>query len=89
MSCFCNGSPTLPPPPTSLGRTNCYKKVRAAEDLLALTRSMKEAWLFGQLGSELGVVDPKTDENAREAGLALQRLAAGSTREPEKGDRIA
>ena len=50
---------------------------------------MKEAWLFGQLGSELGVVDPKTDENAREAGLALQRLAAGSTREPEKGDRIA
>jgi len=49
--------------------------IRAAEDLLALTRSLKEAWLFGQLGSELGVVDEATDQIAREVGEALQKLA--------------
>ncbi|RPB08913.1 hypothetical protein P167DRAFT_538899 [Morchella conica CCBAS932] len=50
--------------------------IRAAEDLLSLTRSLKEAWLFGQLGSELGVVDPATDENAKQVGKALQKLAS-------------
>lgn len=48
--------------------------IRAAEDLLALTRSLKEAWLFGQLGSELGAVDPATDANAKKVGEALQEL---------------
>lgn len=50
--------------------------IRAAEDLLALTRSLKEAWLFGQLGSELGVVDPATDTNAKEVGDMLRKLAS-------------
>lgn len=50
--------------------------IRAAEDLLALTRSLKEAWLFGQLGSELGVVDPATDANAKEVGEMLRKLAS-------------
>jgi len=49
--------------------------IRAAEDLLALTRSLKEAWMFGQLGGELGVVDEATDQNAKEVGEALQKLA--------------
>ncbi|CUS14227.1 unnamed protein product [Tuber aestivum] len=57
-----------------LGLTNS-SQIRAAEDLLALTRSLKEAWLFGQLGSELGVVDEATDQIAREVGEALQKLA--------------
>jgi hypothetical protein len=26
-----------------------FAQIRAAEDILALTRTMKEAWLFGQL----------------------------------------
>lgn len=50
--------------------------IRAAEDLLALTRSLKEAWLFGQLGSELGMVDPATDVNAKEVGEMLRKLAS-------------
>jgi len=50
-------------------------QIRAAEDLLALTRSLKEAWMFGQLGGELGVVDEATDQNAKEVGEALQKLA--------------
>ena len=32
--------------------------------------------MFGQLGSELGVVDEATDQIAREVGEALQKLAA-------------
>jgi len=31
--------------------------------------------MFGQLGGELGVVDEATDQNAREVGEALQKLA--------------
>lgn len=50
--------------------------IRAAEDLLALTRSLKEAWLFGQLGSELGMVDPATDVNAKEVSEMLRKLAS-------------
>lgn len=50
--------------------------IRAAEDLLALTRSLKEAWLFGQLGSELGAAGTTTDKNAKEVGEALQKLAS-------------
>jgi len=59
----------------SLLRLTRSVQIRAAEDLLALTRSLKEAWMFGQLGGELGVVDEGTDQNAREVGEALQKLA--------------
>ncbi|KAL7271482.1 hypothetical protein RUND412_005766 [Rhizina undulata] len=48
--------------------------VRAAEDLLALTRSLKEAWLFGQLGSEIGAEKVETEEDARAVANALRRM---------------
>ncbi|KAF8246632.1 hypothetical protein K440DRAFT_630792 [Wilcoxina mikolae CBS 423.85] len=49
--------------------------IRAAEDLVALTRSLKEAWLFGQLGRgfEGGVTE--TDEDARVVGELLRGMA--------------
>jgi len=45
--------------------------IRAAEDLLALTRSLKEAWLFGQLGSTFNADRPGIDANAKEVAQAL------------------
>ncbi|KAI9864126.1 MAG: hypothetical protein M1813_003443 [Trichoglossum hirsutum] len=49
--------------------------VRSAEDILSLTRSLKEAWLFGQLNSVDGTQGmSKTDEDAEAVGKALQRL---------------
>ncbi|KAF8430017.1 surfeit locus protein 5 subunit 22 of mediator complex-domain-containing protein [Tirmania nivea] len=45
--------------------------IRAAEDLLALTRSLKEAWLFGQLGTTGNAERPGTDANAKEVSQAL------------------
>ncbi|KAI9780461.1 MAG: hypothetical protein M1839_006735 [Geoglossum umbratile] len=49
--------------------------VRSAEDILSLTRSLKEAWLFGQLNSVGGTQGtPQTDDDARAVGEALQRL---------------
>ncbi|KAH0536812.1 hypothetical protein FGG08_006345 [Glutinoglossum americanum] len=49
--------------------------VRSAEDILSLTRSLKEAWLFGQLNSVDGTRGmPKTDEDAKAVGEALQKL---------------
>ena len=53
----------------------CAGKVRSAEDILSLTRSLKEAWLFGQLNAVDGAQGtPKTDEDAGAVGEALQRL---------------
>jgi hypothetical protein len=50
--------------------------IRAAEDLVALTKSLKEAWLFGQLGSgfEGGVTE--TDEDATVVGELLRGMGA-------------
>ena len=49
--------------------------MRAAEDILSLTRGLKEAWLFGKLDT-LGesVVTAKTDEEARKVAGGLERL---------------
>jgi hypothetical protein len=41
-------------------------QVRAAEDILSLTRLMKETWLFGQLGSF-----EASDEKGREGAQKL------------------
>lgn len=53
--------------------------MRAAEDILSLTRSLKEAWLFGRL-DPLGAssVVGKTDEDARAVAEGLERLVKGS-----------
>lgn len=48
--------------------------VRDAENLLALTRSLKEAWLFGQLGSGFEGGATKTDEDAQAVGELLGKI---------------
>ena len=53
--------------------------VRDAENLLALTRSLKEAWLFGQLGCGFEGGATKTDEDAVAVGGLLR--AMGERRE--------
>lgn len=49
--------------------------IRAAEDLLSLTRQMQELWLFGQLDT-LGksVVEEKTEADARRVAELIQTL---------------
>jgi hypothetical protein len=49
--------------------------IRAAEDLVALTRSMKEAWIFGQLGGGLEGGNPKADEDATIVGEIIREKA--------------
>ncbi len=53
-------------------------QIRAAEDILSLTRSLKEAWLFGQLNT-LGEskVALKTDEDAKAVAEGLRSLLNG------------
>jgi len=53
--------------------THASSMIRAAEDLLAMTRSLKEAWLFGQLstGPE---AESTTSQDAKAVGETLQRL---------------
>ncbi|KAA8908357.1 surfeit locus protein 5 subunit 22 of mediator complex-domain-containing protein [Sphaerosporella brunnea] len=48
--------------------THASSMIRAAEDLSALTRSLKEAWLFGQLGSGFEAGATQSDEDARIVG---------------------
>ncbi|TQB75106.1 hypothetical protein MPDQ_003652 [Monascus purpureus] len=52
--------------------------IRAAEDILSLTRSMKEAWLFGKLNT-LGEDerDVKRREGLERDALAVQKAAFG------------
>ncbi|KAI5779703.1 surfeit locus protein 5 subunit 22 of mediator complex-domain-containing protein [Geopyxis carbonaria] len=57
-------------------QTHASSMVRATEDLLALTRTLKEAWLFGQIGSGFGTGSTVTDEDAKVVGEALQQLGA-------------
>ncbi|KAF8542645.1 surfeit locus protein 5 subunit 22 of mediator complex-domain-containing protein [Trichophaea hybrida] len=72
--------------------THASSMIRAAEDLVALTRSLKEAWLFGQLGRgfEGGVTE--TDEDARVVGELLRGMAAkvvDSESSEDKGKGLA
>ncbi|KAI9837711.1 MAG: hypothetical protein M1819_006644 [Sarea resinae] len=49
--------------------------VRAAEDMLSLTRSLKEAWLFGTLDTiSDGAVRQKTEEDASVVGRGVERI---------------
>ena len=54
--------------------THASAMIRAAEDLLALSRSLKEAWLFGQLGSGFEGGTTGTDEDARVVGEIVKRM---------------
>jgi hypothetical protein len=48
-------------------------QVKAAEDLMALTRELKELWLFGQLDLRYGQDETtKADEDAQTVGKAVQ-----------------
>ena len=51
------------------------EQVKAAEDLLVLTRSLKEAWLFGRLQT-LGKseAEQRTEGHARAVGEMMQKL---------------
>ncbi|RHZ43181.1 RNA polymerase II mediator complex head subunit MED22 [Aspergillus thermomutatus] len=60
--------------------------VRAAEDILSLTRTMKEAWLFGKLDT-LGEdeADVKRREQLESDAAAIQRaIAEGGLLKPAK-----
>jgi len=58
-----------------------HVQVRAAEDILSLTRSLKEAWLFGQLRAVDGSEElPSTDEDAAVVGEGLNRLLQSSSK---------
>lgn len=47
--------------------------IRAAEDLVALTRQLKEAWLFGQLGGGFEGGTTGADADAVVVGEMLRR----------------
>ncbi|MCJ1247996.1 hypothetical protein MMC30_005211 [Trapelia coarctata] len=52
--------------------------VRAAEDILSLTRSLKEAWLFGQLDTiGKGEAEQRTEECATAVVEGLSVLVGG------------
>jgi hypothetical protein len=66
--------------------THASSMIRAAEDLAALTRSLKEAWLFGQLGSgfESGVT--QCDEDAKVVGELFR--AVSTKAHAEKAEEV-
>ncbi len=52
-------------------------KIRAAEDLLKLTRELKEMWLFGKIRDVGGDQDEsKIDEDAKKVGEMVDALMA-------------
>lgn len=53
-------------------------QIRASEDILTLTRQMKEMWLFGQLNTlSESHAEEKTEEDARAVAALLQKLVDG------------
>ncbi|KAI9824968.1 MAG: hypothetical protein M1826_007220 [Phylliscum demangeonii] len=57
--------------------------LRAAEDLLSLSRSLKEAWLFGRLRDMTGDdrLLPAVERDAVAVGAMVQRLLRWEERE--------
>ncbi|KAI5848221.1 surfeit locus protein 5 subunit 22 of mediator complex-domain-containing protein [Tricharina praecox] len=53
--------------------THASSMIRAAEDLVALTRQLKEAWLFGQLGGGFEGGTTGADADAVVVGEMLRR----------------
>ena len=59
-----------------------HYQVRAAEEILSVTRQMQELWLFGQLKTwEVNDMQGKVDEDAK----AVARLLATLTESDEGG----
>lgn len=52
--------------------THASSMIRAAEDLVALTRQLKEAWLFGQPGGGFGGGTTEADQDAVVVGELLR-----------------
>ena len=73
--------------------TSCFCfQIRAAEDILSLTRILKEAWLFGKLQT-VGASEAETRAETAAANVAagLRRLRAGGggvVGEAESGETI-
>lgn len=60
--------------------------IRAADDLLALTKSLKQAWIFGQIGGDEEVVKgirEETDKDAREVGEKMREIVRREIVGPE------
>ena len=53
--------------------------IRAAEDILSLTRTMKEMWLFGKLqsGRTNSVAEERAEESAKGVEEGLRKLMTG------------
>lgn len=52
--------------------------IRAAEDILSLTRVMKEMWLFGKLQTVgISEAEDRVEESARGVEEGLRRLMGG------------
>lgn len=56
-------------------------QIRASEDLLALTKSLKEAWIFGQIGGDEEVVQKLLAEADGDAAVVGEKLVERATRE--------
>ncbi|TGZ83877.1 hypothetical protein EX30DRAFT_361873 [Ascodesmis nigricans] len=61
--------------------THASAMIRAAEDLLALTRSLKEAWIFGQIGGDEDVVKKIRAETDMDAAVVGEKLVEKVTKE--------
>ncbi len=56
-------------------------KVRAAEDILVLTRTLKEAWLFGKLATVgASAAEGRAAESARRVGERLRAKVEGGVK---------
>ncbi|TGZ85095.1 hypothetical protein EX30DRAFT_337504 [Ascodesmis nigricans] len=61
--------------------THASAMIRAAEDLLALTKSLKEAWIFGQIGGDEEVVKKIRAEADQDAEIVGENLLEKVTKE--------
>lgn len=61
------------------------EQIRAAEDVLSLTRVLKEAWLFGKLNT-IGAseAEKKAEEYAIDVAERLRRFTQESRQDEEK-----
>lgn len=61
------------------------EQIRAAEDILSLTRVLKEAWLFGKLNTVgASEAEKKAEEYAIDVAERLRRLTQESRQDEEE-----
>ena len=79
FTCFLPFLPSLGPASNAISRTNkaSSHQVRAAEDILSLTRELKESWLFGKLQTVgTSEAEKRAEEAAAQVAVGLARLEA-------------